>query len=333
MKNPSLVGPRGNRTVVRPGLFIVLALSILPGCAGTSSGLPIASTLTQQTGNLTEPNVAANKHRQTIFIASGLTYNSYVYLFHGDGKKSKPYRKVPQGTAFELAVDRSGTLYDLVDTGDPGSLDEYSAPYNQPPREITDGIVGPQGLAVSADGTLYVANCGYNNCGQPFISVYAPGQTHPSRTIANSLEGPLAVDRKGRLFVCDEGFGFIDYYKKGSSQYIQAHFQGYAVAYGIATDKSGNYYLSNGPQFSNYSQPAVLEYGIDGPEGGPITRTIVSDGKPGGFSPQGLAVDDQGNLYVADQANHGVAVYAPGQTTPYAFLPYGGLAVAVTHSL
>jgi sugar lactone lactonase YvrE len=263
---------------------------------------------------------------QTIFSADGA---SYVYLFHGDGKKLKPYAKLSEGNAFELAVDPSGTLFDPVES-DPGSILEYSAGYDKAPKIITDGIVGPQGVAASADGTLYVDNCGHTNCGAPFITVYAPGQTHPSRTISNTLNGPLAVDRKGRLFVCDEGFGFIDYYNKGSSQFQIAAFQQEGpsnIPFGIATDKAGNYYLS----LHGDSGSEVLQYAPTGPEGGAVLRKITA-GRGSPFSPQGLAVDDRGNLYVADLTAGGADVYAPGKAKPYGFIHYGGLAVAVTHS-
>lgn len=72
-------------------------------------------------------------------------------------------------------------------------------------RAITEGIDQPYALTTDAAGNLYVRNHGNET-----ITVYQPGRTTPTWTIAG-LDQPhsdtLAVDRRGLVYVSTAGPG------------------------------------------------------------------------------------------------------------------------------
>jgi DNA-binding beta-propeller fold protein YncE len=77
--------------------------------------------------------------------------------------------------------------------------------YNQGPNPhqlgtITDGVNGPEGLAVDASGMLYVVN----QLGDT-ITEYPSGSISPTVTIRDGIEDPsaVAVDSTGRLYVSE----------------------------------------------------------------------------------------------------------------------------------
>ncbi|MGD0668821.1 MAG: hypothetical protein ABSB23_14775 [Bryobacteraceae bacterium] len=105
----------------------------------------------------------------------------------------------------------------------------------------------------------------------------------------------------------------------------------------VATDASGNVYFSSGHAVFKISSGGTLTLaagnsrpGFSG-DGGPATAAQLN-------SPQGLAVDSQGNLYIADQVNNRVRMVTPqgiistfagnGKTGSPRFLGDGGPATA-----
>ena len=81
--------------------------------------------------------------------------------------------------------------------------------------EITDGVNGPEGLAVDTSGTLYVAN----QLGDT-ITEYPSGSTSPSVTLRDGIEDPsaVAVDSSGRLYVSEGTNGEILSYPPGGKK-------------------------------------------------------------------------------------------------------------------
>ena len=82
-----------------------------------------------------------------------------------------------------------------------------------PSMTITDGITEPAGIAVDGQGTLYVANLGYNT-----IPEYKAGDYSPYQTITTGVDYPVAltVDKKGTLFVSNFLSNDIVEYAPGS---------------------------------------------------------------------------------------------------------------------
>ena len=201
-----------------------------------------------------------------------------------------------------LARDKAGDLF-IVDTED------------NVVREITpDGIIhliagngtegdrgdfgpagraeldSPQGVAVNARGDVFIADT-YNNVVREvspwgFISTYA-GDGNPGYrgdggpAVRAELSSPtgLAVDALGNLYIADSGNNVI---RRVSTNGVIT-----TVAGDVAADQSSG--------------------GLGGfsGDGGPATQARLN-------SPQGIAVDQAGDLFIADTFNNAIREVTPG---------------------
>jgi len=207
-------------------------------------------------------------------------------------------------------------------------------------RGVRDGMRSgarfddPFGIAVAADGTAFIADGGTSN---RIRRVQPDGRVE---TFAGSLEGlkdgrgadarfhtpsGLAIDAEGALYVADTGnhairriapdgtvttlagsgeAGFID------GPVAQARFH---APTGVAVDAAGRVYVADG--FNDRIR--VIDAGA--------VRTLAGDGRPGFVdgvgaqarfdTPGGLALGDDGALWIADTGNHAIRRIAPDGTT------------------
>ncbi|MDC0766763.1 NHL repeat-containing protein [Streptomyces sp. HD] len=187
-----------------------------------------------------------------------------------------------------LAVDRQGNLY-IADR------------YNHRIRKVT-----PDGIITTVAGT---GDGGYVSDGGP--------------AVATRLNEPIdvAVDDAGNVYIADgvnhrirkvTPAGIITTVAgNGEAGYVSDG--GPAIAtrlnhpHGIAVDREGNLYFS---EWSNHRVRKVSRNGIITTVAGNGTAGYVSDGGPAIATrlqhPSGVAVDPEGNLYIADCVNHRV---------------------------
>ncbi len=105
--------------------------------------------------------------------------------------------------------DASGDLYVL----DANGIEIYSPAQTSPSRTITAGLTTPTQLALDGSGNLYVLGPCFNERSAcqypPSVTVYAPGESSPSRTIGRGLipnaSLDMAVDAAGYLAVSNGG--------------------------------------------------------------------------------------------------------------------------------
>ncbi|MEO6990255.1 MAG: hypothetical protein ABI346_09150 [Candidatus Baltobacteraceae bacterium] len=173
---------------------------------------------------------------------------------------------------------------------------------------ITNGVSGPEGLAVDAAGKLYVSNA-YNST----VTVYQPGQTSPSTTYSKNLTFPVAVavDTAGTVYVANAtGFSFapgsIVEYPKGSTNpsltITDANFQ---VVESVGLDASNNLYVT----YMNPNETGQINEYAPGQSSG--KNLNISLGFAGG-----ITLDSAKNLLVTDQSLPAIEVFPPGQTNP-----------------
>lgn len=208
-------------------------------------------------------------------------------------------------------VDLStGLIYNAAGSGEIGFAGDggeaFGAELNQ-----------PEGLAVSG-GVIYFADSGnlrVRKVSNYIINTVAGTGIHDNGPATNAFlnfpEG-IAIDGSGDMLVADTGNAEARWFKAGGNINSVGQSEG-GAPFGAAVDRAGNFYLTDEEPSFPSEIPHVLKVTLDG------TTTIIAGNGPDGFSgdegpatlavlntPQGLAVDAAGNIYVADYGNHRV---------------------------
>jgi sugar lactone lactonase YvrE len=211
-----------------------------------------------------------------------------------------------------VAVDGAGRVYvtDVynarvqVFTADGTFLQQWGTFGDQPGQ-----LAAPRGIAVDQRGNVYVADSG-NYRIQKFTSTGTWLKSWGDQAQFSILSG-IAVDRNGNVYVADQVFvkkfdseGRPIGQPWGGAGTALGKFQ---RAEGIAVDRNGNVYVSDGDYDSDPVDGNHRIQKFDS-NGNPITqwggRSIARE--PGKFLyPAGVAVDDSGNVYVADGTYQG----------------------------
>jgi len=220
-------------------------------------------------------------------------------------------------------ITPDGTVTTVAGDGQPGARDGPA---------LTARFLYPTGVAVDQSGTLYVADRGGHTIRtispRGVVSTLAgngrPGYTDGMGTTAQ-FHDPMsvAVDRSGRLFVTDSGSHAIRMITPqglvstlaGSPQAGAVDGAGRAARFswptGLALDEAGNLYVAD-------SNNALIRQIT--PDGAVVTLAGLgrpgSEDGPGGMAgfhfPTGVAVDREGDVYIADSANNMIRRISPG---------------------
>ena len=169
------------------------------------------------------------------------------------------------------------------------------------------------GIALDAARNLYIANPAANS-----VSVYAAGSTgfaNPQRTIKGrrtGLDAPaaLAVDADGDVYVANEAGESVTVYGPTAAgdaapvQSISGSSTGLSNPQSIAVDVSGNIYVLGITDLCNVTCGSVTVFAAGSNGNVAPIRTITGSntGMNGPLTPEGLALDTGGNVYVLSDA-------------------------------
>ena len=256
-----------------------VAVFALAACATvTRSGAPLLPTGTTPQGAL----------ERTLFVAAS------------PAPKALP-NALPGWLTAEAAL---GTYLIYGATGDHVTLFPKRGFNPQPVGKISDGVTAAYGLFLARDKDLYVTNW-YGDT----VSVYPRGATAPKITYSSGLSRPLyAVADAQNVYVGNANNGKIVIFKKGNTMPIGTFTTFGVEVDGLAFDKAGDLY-------------AAYRRSDDRNNGGvEFFRPPSSQGTDLGINvtaPQGIVVDDAGNLLLAEtEGADRVDIFPPGATTP-----------------
>ncbi len=215
-----------------------------------------------------------------------------------------------------LAIDGQGNLY-IADTGN-NVVDEVSGG-NISTIAAAAGLNSPAGLAIDGQGNLYIADAGNN-----LVSEVSGGNmTTVAGNISASTVAPwgratgLAVDSQGNLFVADAAQGVV--YEVSAAGSITTVASNLNDPTGLAVDSHGDLFIADAgndvirevtPGHDGLSDGTMIILAGNGTRGysgdnGPA-NTAQLDLDPYYRATSSLAVDAQGDLFIADSANDAV---------------------------
>lgn len=213
-------------------------------------------------------------------------------------------RRPPNPSFLRPTTSGTGALY----LGADNNVDIFllSGPNGQEIGSISSGISEPWGLNLDGSNSLYVANSGNGT-----VTVYPNGATTPSITYAHGVPRPLYAlpDRNGNVYVSGVDdvphAGSLFEYGAATGQII-AHRRLGSETDGMAQDAKGHLYVA----FRRWKR-----YGASIAELGPHLKR-KRDLNLAVVDPQGLLVDNSGNLVVVESTLDDILVFPPGSTTP-----------------
>jgi sugar lactone lactonase YvrE len=321
-----------------------IALLVLAGCSGVSMPESVSPQNIPALAAASEELFVVNRETVTVYAVNG-----------------KLRRRISTGLSAPtaLAIDASRNLY--VANRGKSTVTVYGAGSTTLLRTISNGVSQPRALAFDRQGNLYVGNKGNGN-GTGTVTVYAPQQHVPTRTILHVDPHVLTFDRFDRLYVGNPGLNEILVYEPQSvTPYRIVHTHNGPLAIGISRNEF--LYCVNNNSVTVYAPSAtsptrritkginlpsalalfanklyVANWGVI-PTQSSVTSYSLKNLAPaktiraGIGNPLALVVDRAGNLFVANDAYSTVTVYAAGKTAPLRTISNGirgPVALAVT---
>ena len=314
----------------RPVLTVILG-SLLLGWIVTLSQLPAAFanplSVASQTDDLPDSSadVVINGFDRPTAIAIAPNGRVFVAIWGNDGNDGNPYRQGAVHSWPTLTAFKSASAPDIV-LGQAGSTQ----------------ISNPEALVVDSQNRLYVADT-YNHQVWVFTNVSASGQQPDFVFGANGTSSALenvfqftrgmAVDSQNHFFLTDTFNNRVLVYNlpiTSNDPTPIAQFGGLNGGRAVAVDPQDNVYIADSENAvvkvflqpvanNNYTTPSYTIGQVHSTDCGSSSGAATTDTFLA--CPVDLALDQQGDLVVADTPNHRTLGYAAGSDS--AVIVYG----------
>lgn len=236
--------------------------------------------------------LTVNVLRPYVTTYAGIRTGANGYLVDGPALTTAEFSSSTDG----IAVDGSGNVY-VADT-------DFAAVRKITPDgyvfTLSAGFGSPTGVASTAGGLVYVAD-------QTSVYQVTPAGTKSPFASGFTNANSLAVDSDGNVYVCDGGANMV--YKLSPLGAVVSSTPSIGGPTGVAVDKSGNVFVasSNNQVWKGTSLSTMSLFAGSGSPG-----SADGLGTTASFqNPWGLALDNDGNLYVGDTDNHTIRKITP----------------------
>ena len=315
------------------------------GSSGSTDGIGTAASFNEPTGlaldaagNVYVADTGNHKIRKISPTGEVTTLAGIETSGSTDGVNTQASFYSPTG----IAVDANGNVYvadynnnkirKINPIGEVTTLAGNGEYNSTEGAGTTASFSNPSGVAVDIVGNVYVADSNNNK----IRKISATGEVSTlagSGGLGNSIDGigtaasfdvpsGLAIDVAGNVYVADtfnhkirkiSSSGTVTTYA-GNSSWGSDDGEGPAASFfspkGISVDVTGNVYVADS---GNHKIRKITDTGV--------VTTLAGNGSQGGddgigtaasfYSPEGLAVDAAGNVYIADTNNHKIRKINP----------------------
>jgi len=230
---------------------------------------------------------------------------------------------------FEANTNVTTRVGTMTIAGKTLTITQAGAGYVAAPAPVTtlvgSGLNKPGGVAVDAAGNVYIADT-YNDV----IKEWTPSNQVVATLVSVSRPSGLALDSAGDIYFADSQNQAVDEWMPGTANVTTVISSGLNAPGGIALDSANNIYVADQGDNAIYVQPSgttvvnTVLAGLNAPLAGldldvagdiffsgnqrikewtAANSNVVNLVTSGLNSPQGVAVDGSGNVFIADTIN------------------------------
>lgn len=300
-----------SRKILSIMVTIVLSLLCFMGTAfagevySFSSQLPATVSPGSANGQFLFPAIVSVEGNGNILVSD--VGNSRIQRFAPNGTFLTKWGSAGTGnTQFSfiggIGTDAAGNVYVLnldLDTGT-GEIKKFTSAGAFLTKWALDDLVAPQGIAVTSDGFVYALDGGDDEYYGSVTKYDAQGTMVKS---FGQFEAPtaIAVDKSGVVYVAD-GSQMLKFDANGSTLngFTSTGTGKFTDPSALAVDSAGNIFVSAENYLLKFAPNGTLKnrWGSEGSGRGQLDSNI------------GIAVDNNGKVYVADCGNNRVQVFS-----------------------
>ncbi|MDE1160625.1 MAG: FG-GAP-like repeat-containing protein [Acidobacteriaceae bacterium] len=292
---PTLPGTRMGGVLLADAGGNALASSYLYGVGVGPQVNYLPGTQSTLLTGLAQPTNMVFDGAGNLFVADNRGSGGVVEAIASSGYSVSTNLAQTIGTGSAIAMDGLGNLF--VTNANTGTAWEIVAVGGYTTtRQLHSGLNNPYGLAVDAIGNVFIAESTSN---ASLTELLAASNYTTTKSVGSGFNLPqgIAFDAAGNLFVMNYGSSKIQELTSASGYAtVQTLPNSYAFASFLAVNANGDLFVGSDNTGSVVKSLVSSGYATQ--------QTLVS-----GITPNGIALDGRGNLYVSDNNTRNVLKY------------------------